>query len=89
MFSRKIRRPAIFDFCNTIPGEADSDALAESLRGQLRKRDAEVAALPRRLDEIMNRLDKIEAAPRSGLRAVAREHTRSRGSPFALAASQI
>ena len=66
---------------SALPGEAeaDSDALAESLRGQLRKRDAEVAALPRRLDEIMNRLDKIEAGAALGLaRGGPRAHPVSR-----------
>ena len=58
--------------------------LAESLRHQLRKRDAEIAelrtelrelrneiAVAKRLDEITNRLNGLETAPRSaGLRAV-------------------
>ena len=56
---------------------------AESVRGQFRKRDREIAelqreiaelrnelAVERRLAEVMQRLDRLEAAPRSRLRAV-------------------
>jgi hypothetical protein len=58
-------------------------AFAASVRQQFRKRDAEIAALrtelrelraeigvARKLDELGARIDRLEASPRSGLRAV-------------------
>ena len=45
------------------------DREIETLRTELRELRAEIA-VARKLDEIMNRLDRLEASPRSGLRAV-------------------
>ena len=65
------------------PADPVDPAFAASVRQQFRKRDAAIEALgtelrelrneiavARKLDEIMNRLDRLEASPRSGLRAV-------------------